>query len=194
LRRSERLRLVPAQGDYLNIGLGREGHQGLAEQLEDFCDFLRERGRIPATYRQIPGHAYLLRGRSQRRLVDDGVLLIGDAAGLAYPQSGEGIRPAVESGLIAAAVIAQPAGITLSAPAGLPRPAKRASRSRGGCGRRHGSGFLRKLLAGRCWAAAGRPAAWCSTAVPARAPAAVAAGRRGVPRAGLSRQGARPSG
>jgi hypothetical protein len=33
------------------------------------------------------------------------MLLIGDAAGLAYPQSGEGIRPAVESGLIAAATI-----------------------------------------------------------------------------------------
>jgi flavin-dependent dehydrogenase len=33
------------------------------------------------------------------------VLLIGDAAGLAYPQSGEGIRPAVESGLLAAAAI-----------------------------------------------------------------------------------------
>jgi len=30
---------------------------------------------------------------------------IGDAAGLAYPQSGEGIRPAVESGLMAAATI-----------------------------------------------------------------------------------------
>jgi flavin-dependent dehydrogenase len=32
-------------------------------------------------------------------------MLIGDAAGLAYPQSGEGIRPAVESALIAADVI-----------------------------------------------------------------------------------------
>jgi len=32
-------------------------------------------------------------------------LLIGDAAGLAYPQSGEGIRPAVESALLAARVI-----------------------------------------------------------------------------------------
>jgi menaquinone-9 beta-reductase len=30
------------------------------------------------------------------------VLLIGDAAGLAYPESGEGIRPAVESALLAA--------------------------------------------------------------------------------------------
>ncbi len=39
------------------------------------------------------------------RLVDDNVILIGDAAGLAYPQSGEGIRPAVESALLAARVI-----------------------------------------------------------------------------------------
>ena len=35
---------------------------------------------------------------THRRVVDDGVLLVGDAAGLAYPQSGEGIRPAIESG------------------------------------------------------------------------------------------------
>lgn len=41
---------------------------------------------------------------------DGGVLLIGDAAGLAYPQSGEGIRPAVESGLMAAQVILEAAG------------------------------------------------------------------------------------
>jgi flavin-dependent dehydrogenase len=96
------------KGDYLNIGLGREGNQGLAEQLADFCDFLRQRGRIP---RNIPdrfhGHAYLMYGHSRRKLFDDGVLLVGDAAGLAYPESGEGIRPAVESGLIAAATVAE---------------------------------------------------------------------------------------
>ena len=40
-----------------------------------------------------------------RPLVADGVLLIGDAAGLAYAQSGEGIRPAVESALLAAEAI-----------------------------------------------------------------------------------------
>lgn len=32
-------------------------------------------------------------------------LLLGDAAGLAYTQSGEGIRPAIESALLAAEVI-----------------------------------------------------------------------------------------
>jgi flavin-dependent dehydrogenase len=40
-----------------------------------------------------------------RRVVDAGVLLVGDAAGVAYPQSGEGIRPAVESGLLGASTI-----------------------------------------------------------------------------------------
>jgi geranylgeranyl reductase family protein len=94
--------------DYLNIGLGREGNRGLSEQLKDFCDFLKQRGRIP---RNIPdkfnGHAYLLYGHSGRKLLDDGVLLVGDAAGLAYPESGEGIRPAVESGLIAAVAVVE---------------------------------------------------------------------------------------
>jgi hypothetical protein len=51
------------------------------------------------------GHAYLLYGSSQRKLVDDCLLLIGDAAGVAYRQSGEGIRPSVESGLLAAEAI-----------------------------------------------------------------------------------------
>lgn len=96
------------KGDYLNIGLGREGNQGLAQQLGDFCDFLRQRGRIPGNIPdKFHGHAYLLYGHSPRKLLDDGVLLVGDAAGLAYPESGEGIRPAVESGLIAAAAIVE---------------------------------------------------------------------------------------
>ena len=36
--------------------------------------------------------------------------MIGDAAGLAYPRSGEGIRPAIESGLLAAESILAAAG------------------------------------------------------------------------------------
>jgi len=94
------------KGQYLNIGLGREGSHGLTEALRNFCAFLKRRGRIP---QDVPdsfhGHAYLRYGHGARKRVDDGVLLVGDAAGLAYPQSGEGIRPAVESGLMAAATI-----------------------------------------------------------------------------------------
>jgi geranylgeranyl reductase family protein len=94
------------KGNYLNIGLGREVNHHLSEHLRHFCEFLKQRGRIP---QDIPdrfhGHAYLLHGHAMRKQLDDGILLIGDAAGLAYPQSGEGIRPAVESGLMAAATI-----------------------------------------------------------------------------------------
>ena len=94
------------KGGYLNIGLGREDRSGLSQHLDDFCAFLKQRGTISA---DIPirfhGHAYLLRGRGARTVIDNGVLLIGDAAGLAYPESGEGIRPAVESALLAAATI-----------------------------------------------------------------------------------------
>jgi len=99
------------KGGYLNIGLGREGNQGLSEAIGDFCDFLRERGRIPGNIPdRFHGHAYLQYGRSRRKLLDDGVLLVGDAAGLAYPESGEGIRPAVESALIAAAAVVEAGG------------------------------------------------------------------------------------
>jgi flavin-dependent dehydrogenase len=99
------------KGNYLNIGLGREDNHLLSEQLRHFCDFLKQRGRIP---QDIPdnfhGHAYLLYGHSVRKQLDDGMLLVGDAAGLAYPQSGEGIRPAVESGLMAATTIIEANG------------------------------------------------------------------------------------
>ena len=99
------------KGNYLNIGLGREDNHRLADHVEKFCEGLQQQGSIP---RNLPGkfkgHAYLSYPASRRKLADDGVLVIGDAAGLAYPQSGEGIRPAVESALIAAQVIAGAAG------------------------------------------------------------------------------------
>ncbi len=94
------------KGNYLNIGLGREESHRLAEHLEQFCRFLRQRGKIPDDIpERFPGHAYLLYGHAVRKIIDKGILLVGDAAGLAYPQSGEGIRPAVESGLMAADTI-----------------------------------------------------------------------------------------
>lgn len=96
------------KGGVLNIGLGREAGGRLGDSVAAFTAWLKAQGKIPA---DIPprfhGHAYLLYPqRRPRRVVDDGVLLIGDAAGLAYPQSGEGIRPAAESALLAAEVIA----------------------------------------------------------------------------------------
>jgi flavin-dependent dehydrogenase len=99
------------KGNFLNIGLGREGETRLGSHVATFCDWLEKEGRIPkGAGDRFHGHAYrLYRGRP-RRVNSDGVVLIGDSAGLAYPQSGEGIRPAIESGLMAARVIADAAG------------------------------------------------------------------------------------
>jgi flavin-dependent dehydrogenase len=100
------------KGEYLNVGLGREDNRRLGEHVEAFCALLREKGRLPPG--EMPGkfhgHAYILYGHSVRALHADGVLLIGDAAGLAYAESGEGIRPAVESGLLAARAILETRG------------------------------------------------------------------------------------
>jgi menaquinone-9 beta-reductase len=48
--------------------------------------------------------------QAARPLVAAGVLWIGDAAGLAYPRSGEGIHPAIRSGLMAAETILEVRG------------------------------------------------------------------------------------
>ena len=96
------------KGDYLNIGLGREDKHKLSSHVASFCQYLKQQGKIPQdTQEKMPGHAYLLYHHALRNMVKDHVLLIGDAAGLAYPKSGEGIRPAVESAMLAARVIRQ---------------------------------------------------------------------------------------
>lgn len=108
---------IVRKGDWLNIGLGREGARKLGSEVAGFVDWLKESGRLhmdpPSRFK---GHAYGLYGHTPRDPVHDGVLLIGDAAALAYPQSGEGIRPAVESALMAAEAIAG-AGKKYDAPA-----------------------------------------------------------------------------
>ena len=91
------------KGDYLNIGLGRRDRGDLNDHIQHFVDFLERRGLARrASGVRWHGHAYLASGTGPRPLIGEGVLVAGDAAGLAYPQSGEGIRPAVESGRLAA--------------------------------------------------------------------------------------------
>jgi menaquinone-9 beta-reductase len=91
---------------FLNIGLGRLDQHRLSQHVSAFVEFLRDQGKVGFDLpRRFAGHAYLLYGYSPRNLVDDGLMVIGDSAGLAYAQSGEGIRPAVESGLMAAGVV-----------------------------------------------------------------------------------------
>ncbi len=99
------------KGNFLNIGLGRLDPHSLPIHVAEFVRFLKETGKVafdlPLSMR---GHAYLIQREAKRKLVDDGILLIGDAAGLAYSQSGEGILPAIESGLLAAKAILEADG------------------------------------------------------------------------------------
>jgi menaquinone-9 beta-reductase len=91
------------KGDFLNIGLGRLDAHGLPKHVADFLQFLKKKGKLGFdVLSPMAGHAYLLLRDMRHKIVDDGVLLTGDSAGLAYSQSGEGIRPAIESGLMAA--------------------------------------------------------------------------------------------
>jgi len=94
------------KGAHLNVGLGRRDPRALASHVRELEGFLKWSGRIPTGLElRFEGHAYLLYGHAGRRVVGDGVLLAGDAAGVASPESGEGIGPAVESGVLAAEAI-----------------------------------------------------------------------------------------
>jgi flavin-dependent dehydrogenase len=99
------------KGEYLNIGLGRLDPRSLPAATARFVAFLEARQKIPrgASWRWR-GHSYAVHAAPRRRIVDAGVLLVGDAAGIADAQSGEGIRQAIESGLLAARTIVEANG------------------------------------------------------------------------------------
>jgi flavin-dependent dehydrogenase len=101
------------KGDYLNVGIGRRESHHFNDHVKQFAAFLERSGALSdASSLKWRGHAYLAGGTGPRPVIDDGLLLIGDAAGLAYPESGEGIRPAIESGRLAARTLAAAEGRT----------------------------------------------------------------------------------
>jgi menaquinone-9 beta-reductase len=91
------------KGDYVNVGIGRRDSRDFGDHVKSFAAFLEAtRGLRRSADLQWRGHAYFAAGVGPRPLIGAGMLLIGDAAGLAYPESGEGIHPAIESGRVAA--------------------------------------------------------------------------------------------
>jgi geranylgeranyl reductase family protein len=91
------------KGDYMNVGIGRRGNVAFGEHVKGFVAFLEGRRIITATSdARWRGHAYFGSGVGMRPVIGRGIVLVGDAAGLAYPESGEGIKPAIESGRLAA--------------------------------------------------------------------------------------------
>ena len=106
LPRPAGLRLVLSQGQPPQRRPGHVVPQQLPQQVQDFYLWLKRQGRLPNDLpTSFPGHAYLTYEQAARRLVGEGVVWIGDAAGLAHNESGEGIHPAIQSGLMAADAI-----------------------------------------------------------------------------------------
>ena len=94
------------KGDYVNVGIGRREGHGLNAHLRAFTTFLEQQGIVRrASALPFDGHAYLAAGVGPRPLAGPGMLLVGDSAGLAYPESGEGIKPAIQSGRLAAELL-----------------------------------------------------------------------------------------
>lgn len=101
---------VPKAGGWVNVGVG-----GMAAQLKARGDSLRRHwddlveqlaglGLVRAHAWRPQGHTYYLRPE-HREIRRDNAFITGDAAGLATRDMGEGIHPAVLSGLRAADAI-----------------------------------------------------------------------------------------
>ena len=112
---------VPKVGGYLNIGVGgnasvlKKRGSSIQEHWGYLVEKLQDKGLVPDRDFQPEGYVYYLRG-SQDLVQRGNVFLIGDAFGLATLDMGEGIGPAVQSGLLAAEAILgekefSPAGI-----------------------------------------------------------------------------------
>ena len=98
------------KGGYLNVGIGRRDSRDFATHVRKFMALLEANGALKpgapsngaATPTSPPASAL---GRSWQR-----ALIVGDSAGLAYPESGEGILPAIASGRLAAETLVSAGG------------------------------------------------------------------------------------
>jgi geranylgeranyl reductase family protein len=93
------------KGDHFNVGVGGWAHEaaGLRLRLRELAAFY---GLRASGLTKIAAHPMLVR-RASGPLVSGRMMLVGDAAGLVDPLTGEGIHSAIASGRLAAAHIAQ---------------------------------------------------------------------------------------
>ncbi len=101
---------VPKGNGHLNLGIGgkfaelKARGETIRDHWERFVQSLSRLGLIGDVALQPRGYNYYLRQKMQTGRVGN-AFLVGDAAGLATTDMGEGIGPAVESGLLAARAI-----------------------------------------------------------------------------------------
>ena len=98
---------VPKGNGYLNIGVGASEKKlqttgkTIREQWQSFSTKLQQKGLINGPVPKPKGHRYYLRG-DVSGIRHKNIYLVGDALGMATPDMGEGIGPAIESGILAA--------------------------------------------------------------------------------------------
>ena len=101
---------VPKGNGYLNVGIGgafstiRKRGDTIRNHWNYFTDKLEALSLVKGRSFHPRGHNYYLRQPAKRSRRDN-AFICGDAAGLATLDMGEGIGPAVESGILAADAI-----------------------------------------------------------------------------------------
>lgn len=101
----------PMAGGGVNVGLGlafgsdRAASRRAGEQLDDFLTHLEHQGLLPGSRPRARTGGWLKMGMLGTTPAGNGVLLVGDAAGLVNPLQGEGIAQAMASGRAAADAI-----------------------------------------------------------------------------------------
>jgi flavin-dependent dehydrogenase len=101
---------VPKANGYVNVGLGGMARQlkTNSDSLKNHWDYLLQKldsmGLIQGHAFNPSGYYYYLRQRPSE-VRRDNAFIVGDAAALATLDMGEGIHPAVQSGLLAAEAI-----------------------------------------------------------------------------------------
>jgi len=110
---------VPKSNGYLNIGIGgfseklKANNDNIKNQWQLFVNELERLSLIKNSHFNARGSIYYIRN-SVDIIRNDSLFLIGDAAGLATKDMGEGIGPAVKSGIIAADAISSGKPFSLS--------------------------------------------------------------------------------
>ena len=101
---------VPKADGYLNVGIGGSARAmksrgiTLNQYWDQLVEKLEEMGMISGHSLKPLGHSYTLRKKSPH-LRQGNAFLVGDALGLATRDMGEGIGPAIHSGILAAEAI-----------------------------------------------------------------------------------------
>ncbi len=116
---------APKVGGIVNVGIGGKAEtlkargDTILRHWEHFVTTLAELGLVQDHAFSPRGHAYYVRQANpswhgERQLRVDNAFVVGDAAGLATADMGEGIAPAIRSGLLVADTIATGAPIDVT--------------------------------------------------------------------------------